>query len=133
MRPSVPSPDRICRSTASISLSVDVAAVETSAMAPADSRVRTKALSSSGVPPGPVVMSRTGSPSRLSDPMIATDSVVSTGRRSLRTSNWTSMADPAKSTAVTMPISLPLRRTTAPSLSPWMFSKRALSGYRCQK
>src|SRR5262245_49562268 len=87
----------------------------------------------SGRPVEAAVRSMIGSPSRLSDPIVAIESVVTSGRTSLEISIVTSMRVPTNSTPVTLPTSLPLRRTTDPLFIPCTLSNCVLSGYRCQK
>src|SRR4051794_4270171 len=75
----------------------------------------------------------TGSPSRLSDPIEARESLVIRACISFLIPSTTSTSDPAKSTVVTLPISTPATRTTAPVFSPCTSGKRVFSVYCCQK
>ena len=73
-------------------------------------------------------MSMIGSPSRLSDPIVAIESVVTSGRTSFDSSSATSICGAGELDGRDAPTSLPLSRTTAPVFSPWTSSNRALSG-----
>ena len=68
------------------------------------------------------------SPSRLSDPIVATDSVVTSERTSLLISKVTSMLVPGEFDALHLADFLAAQRTTAPVLSPPASANRVLSG-----
>ena len=81
----------------------------------------------SGRPVDAGVTSMIGSPSRLSDPIDARESVVTRDCISSRIDSRTSTAGPANPTFVTFPTSTPATRTIAPLLRPCTLSNFVLS------
>ena len=64
--------------------------------------------------------------------MTASERSVMSGRTSFDTSSHASAPDPANWTSVTVPTSMPARRTGVPAFTVAMLAKRVFSGYRCQ-
>src|SRR5258705_9835111 len=78
-------------------------------------------------------MSTAPSPSRDTEPSLATDAVVIRFRWSLLISRIRSTSSPISSTRFTDPTSTPATRTGEPTLKPIALGNRVFTEYRCQK